>query len=170
MCTYTSSKDEELMKTSNTRTRTGLKMHNVHKDKGKVEYIPYGTEYDGDDDFTLTLRSIYTETFDHWHYYAWPSDHQQPRVYEAFQFWGYNYMIRPSNIHGENLGLFIVQNVHVGSKHRNNSQQTTRRLILFMVHHITVVNGEGYQNKPSMSTCGLNSNMYTHSIQLESGK
>jgi hypothetical protein len=64
MCTYTSSKDEYLMKTSN-KTRTPLTMHNLLKDKGKVDYIPYENECDGDDDFPLSLRSIYKETFDH---------------------------------------------------------------------------------------------------------
>jgi hypothetical protein len=39
MCTYTNSEDEDLMKTSNI-TRTSLKMHNLLKDKGKVDYIP----------------------------------------------------------------------------------------------------------------------------------
>lgn len=112
ICTYTSSEDEELMKTSN-KTRTGLKMHSLLKDKGKVDYIPYENECDGDDDFPLSLRSIYKETFDRRLYCACPSDQQLPRVYEVFQFWGYNYMIPPSNIHGVNLGLFIVQNVHV---------------------------------------------------------
>ena len=29
MCTYTNSEDEELKKTTNTRTRTSLKMHNL---------------------------------------------------------------------------------------------------------------------------------------------
>jgi hypothetical protein len=107
MCQYISSEDEELMKTSN-RTRIGL--------KGKVDYIPYEDECDGDDDFPLGLRSIYKETFDRRLYCAWPSDRQLPRVYEVFQFWGYNYMIQPSNIHGANLGLFIVENVHVESR------------------------------------------------------
>jgi hypothetical protein len=115
MCTYTISEDEDLMKMSN-KTRTTLRMHNLLKDKGKVDYIPYDNEFDGDDDFPLSLRSIYKETFDRRLYCAWPNDQQLPRVYEVFQFWGYNYMIRPSNIHGENLGLFIVQNFHVGSK------------------------------------------------------
>ena len=64
MCQYTSLEDEELMKTSN-RTRTGLKMHNLLKDKGKVDYIPYENKCDGDDEFLLSLRSIYKETFDH---------------------------------------------------------------------------------------------------------
>jgi hypothetical protein len=128
MCTYTSSEDEDLMKTSN-KTRTASKMHNFLKDKGKVDYIPYENECDGDDDLPLSLRSIYKETFDRRLYCAWPNDQQLPRVYEVFQFWGYNYMIRPSNIHGENMGLFIVQNVHVGSKNRKNSQQTTRILM-----------------------------------------
>jgi hypothetical protein len=63
MCQSTSSEDEELMKISN-RTRTGLKMHNFLKDKGKVDYIPYENEFDGDDDLPLSLRSIYKETFD----------------------------------------------------------------------------------------------------------
>ena len=101
-------------------------MHNFLKDKGKVDYIPYENECDGDDDFPLGLRSIYKETFDYRLYCAWPGDQQLPRVYEVFHFWGYKYMI-----HGANLGLFIVENVHVGSKHRNNSQQTTRRLITY---------------------------------------
>ena len=57
MCTYTSSEDEELMKTSS-RTRTSLKMHNLHKDKGKVEYIPYENECDGDNDFPLVGSSL----------------------------------------------------------------------------------------------------------------
>ena len=43
----------------NTKTRTDLKMHNLHKDKGKVEYLPYENECDGYDDFPLNLRSIY---------------------------------------------------------------------------------------------------------------
>jgi hypothetical protein len=70
-------------------------MHNLLKDKGKVDYIPYENECDGDDDLPLSLRSIYKETFDRRLYCAWPSDQQLPRVYEVFQFWGYNYMIRP---------------------------------------------------------------------------
>jgi hypothetical protein len=128
MCTYTSSEDEDLMKISN-RTRTALKMHNLLKDKGKMDYIPYENECDGDVDLTLSLRTIYKETFNHRLYCACTSDQQLPRVYyEMFQFWGYNYMIRPSNIHGENISLFIFQNVHVGYKNRNNSQKTTRRL------------------------------------------
>ena len=80
-------------------------------------------------------------------------------------------MIRPSNIHGENLGLFIVQNVHVGSKSRKNSQQTTRKLMPY--YGPSYYNGEWKRiekYKPSMSTYGLNSNMYTHHLQLESGK
>ena len=80
-------------------------------------------------------------------------------------------MIRPSNIHGENLGLFIVQNVHMGSKHRNNSQQTTR--ILMPYYDLSYYSGEWRrltEYKPSMSSYGLNSNMYTHHLQLESGK
>jgi hypothetical protein len=104
-------------------------MHNLLKDKGKMDYILYENEFDGDDEFPLSLRSIYKDTFDCRLYCALPSDQQLPRVYEVFQFWGYNYMIRPSNIHGENLGIFVVQNVHMGSKNRNNSQQTTRRLM-----------------------------------------
>lgn len=116
------------MKASN-KTRTDLKMHNLLKCKGKVQYIPYENEYNGDDDFPLSLKSIYKETFDRRLYCAWPSDQQLPRVYEVFQFWGYNYMIQPSNIHGANLGIFIGKNVHVGSTHRNNSQPTTRRLM-----------------------------------------
>jgi hypothetical protein len=107
------------MKTSN-RTRTALKMHNLLKDKGKVDYIPYENECDGDDELPLSLRSIYKETFDHRLYFTLSSDQQLPRVYELFQFWGYSYILRPSNIHGENLGIFVVQNVHVGYKHRNN--------------------------------------------------
>jgi hypothetical protein len=63
MCTYTSSEDEDLMKTSN-KTRTTLKMHNMLKDKGKVDYIPYENGCDGDDELPLSLRSIYKETFD----------------------------------------------------------------------------------------------------------
>jgi hypothetical protein len=170
MCTYTSSEDEDLMKTSNI-TRTTLKMHNLLKDKGKVDYIPYENECDGDDDFPLSLRPIYKETFDHRLYCTWPNDQQLPRVYEVFQFWGYNYMIRPSNIHGENLGLFIVQNVHVGSKHRKNSQQTTRILMPYYCPSYYI--GEWRrlaEYKPNMSTYGLNSNIYTHHPQLESGK
>jgi hypothetical protein len=126
MCQYTSLEDEELMKSSN-RTRIDLKLHTLLKDRGKVDYIPYENECDADDDLPLSFRSIYKETFDHRLYCSWPSDQQLPRVYEMFQFWGYNYMIRPSNIHGVNLGLFIVENVHVGSKHRINSQQNSRR-------------------------------------------
>ena len=57
MCTYTSSKDEDLMKTSN-KTRIALKMHNLLKDRGKVDYIPYENECDRDDDLPLSLRSI----------------------------------------------------------------------------------------------------------------
>ena len=86
MCTYSRSEDEEFMKTSSTRTRTSLKMHNLHKDKGKVEYIPYENECDGDDDIPLNLRSIYKDTFDHQLYFTWPSDQQLPTVYEVFQF------------------------------------------------------------------------------------
>ena len=134
------------MKTSNNRTISSLKMHNLHEDRGKVEYIPYENECDGDDDFPLNLRSIYKETFDHQLYCDCPSDQWLPRVYKVFQFWGYNYMIRPSNIHGDNLGLCIVQNLHVEYKHRNNSQLITKRLMHIMVCHINVVNGEGYQN------------------------
>jgi hypothetical protein len=80
-------------------------------------------------------------------------------------------MIRPYNIHGANLGLFIVQNVHVGSKNRNNSQQTTRRLMPY--YGPSYYSGEWKRiakYKPNMSTNGLNLNMYTHSLQLESGK
>ena len=61
---YNILEDEELMKTSNI-TRTTLTMHNLLKDKGKVDYIPYENECDGDDDFPLTSRSIYKDTFDH---------------------------------------------------------------------------------------------------------
>ena len=85
MCQYTSSEDEELMKSSNI-TRTGLKMHNLLKDKGKVDYIPYENECDVDDEFPLILRSIYKETFDRRLYCAWPSDQQLPTLYEMFQF------------------------------------------------------------------------------------
>lgn len=125
ICTYNNSEDEEVMKMSK-RTRTSLKMHKLLQDKGKVEYKPYENECDGDDEFPLELRSIYKETFDRELYCAWPSDQKLPVAYEVFQFWGYSYMIRPSNIHGANLGLFIVENVHVGLKHINKSQQTTR--------------------------------------------
>ena len=106
-------------------------MHNFLKDKGKVDYIPYENECDGDVDLPLGLRSIYKETFDCRLYRASPNDQQLPRVYKVFQFCGYSYMIRPSNIHGANLGLFIVESVHVGSKHRNNSKQTTRILMSY---------------------------------------
>ena len=68
------------MKTSNI-TRIDLKMHNLLKDKGKVDYIPYDNECDGDDDFPLSLRSIYKEIFDRRLYCTWPSDQQLPRVY-----------------------------------------------------------------------------------------
>ena len=80
-------------------------------------------------------------------------------------------MIRSSNIHGENLGLFIVQNVHVVYKNRNNSQQTTRRLMPY--YGPSYYSGEWRrlaEYKPSMSTYGINSNMYIHRLQLESGK
>jgi hypothetical protein len=87
MCTYTSSEDEDLMKTSNI-ARTALKMYNLLKDKGKVDYIPYENECDGDDALPLSLRSIYKETFDRQLYCAWPSDQKLPRVYEVFQFCG----------------------------------------------------------------------------------
>jgi hypothetical protein len=156
MCTYTSSEDEDLMKTSN-RTRIALKMHNLLKDKGKVDYIPYENECDGDDDLPLIFRLIYKETFDHHLYCAWPNDQKLPRVYEVFQFWGYNYMIQLSNIYGENLGLFIVQNFHVGSKHRKNSQQTTRRLMPY--YGLSYYNGEWRrvaEYKPTISAYGLN--------------
>ena len=63
MFQYTSLEDEELMKISN-KKRTSLKMHNFLKDKGKVDYIPYENQCDGDDDFPLSLRSIYKEKFD----------------------------------------------------------------------------------------------------------
>ena len=63
MCQYTNLEDEELMKSSN-RTIIDLKMHNLLKDKGKVDYIPYENECDIDDEFPLSLRSIYKETFD----------------------------------------------------------------------------------------------------------
>ena len=154
MCQYTSSEDEELMKTSN-RTRTGLKMHNFLKDKGKVEYIPYENECDAYDGLPLSLRSIYKETFDRRLYRVWPSDQQLPRVYEMF--WGYIYMIRPSNIDGVNIGLFIVENVHVGSKHINNSQQTSRRLMPY--YGPSYYSGEWRrlaEYKPSMLAYGLN--------------
>ena len=80
-------------------------------------------------------------------------------------------MIRPSSIHGANLGLFIVENVHVGSKHRNNSQQISRTLMPY--YGPSYYNGEWRrlaEYKPSMSTYGLNLNMYTHRLQLESEK
>ena len=60
---YHSFEDEEVNKIIK-RTRTSLKMHNFFRDKGKVDYIPYENECDGDDEFTLKLRSIYKETFD----------------------------------------------------------------------------------------------------------
>jgi hypothetical protein len=63
MCQYTNSEDEELTKSSNI-TRTGLKMHNLLKDKGKVDYIPYENECETNDDFPLSLRSIYKGPFD----------------------------------------------------------------------------------------------------------
>lgn len=164
ICTYNNSEDEEVMKMSK-RTRTSLKMHKLLQDKGKVEYKPYENECDGDDEFPLELRSIYKETFDRELYCAWPSDQKLPVAYEVFQFWGYSYMIRPSNIHGVNLGLFIIENFHVGSKHINKSQQTTRRLMPYY--------GPSYSSgqwrmlveyKHSMSAYGLNSNMYTHRL------
>ena len=80
-------------------------------------------------------------------------------------------MIQPSNIHEVNLGLFIVENVHVGSKHRNNSQQTSRRLMPY--YGPSYYGGEWRRladYKPSMSAYGLNSNMYTHHLQFESRK
>jgi hypothetical protein len=80
-------------------------------------------------------------------------------------------MIRPSNIHGENIGLFIVQNVHLGYKNRNNSQQTIRRLIPY--YGLSYYSGEWKrlgEYKPIMSAYGLNLNMYTQCLQLESGK
>jgi hypothetical protein len=87
------------------------------------------------------------------------------------QFGGYNYMIRPSNIHGSNLGLFIVANVHVGSKIRNNSQPTNS--ILMPYYGPSYYIGEWRsltEYKPSISAYGLNLNMYTHRLQLEGGK
>ena len=107
ICTYTRSKNEEVMKTSNI-TRIGLKMRNLLKYKGKVDYIPYENECDGDDKFTLNLRTIFKDTFYHRLYWALHDDQQLPRIYEVFQFWGYIYMIRPSNIHGSNMNLFYV--------------------------------------------------------------
>ena len=80
------------MKSSN-RTRIGLNMHNLLKHKGKIDYIPYENEFDADDDFLMSLRSIYKEKFDRRVYYNWHSDQQLPRVYEVFRFWVYNYMI-----------------------------------------------------------------------------
>ena len=80
-------------------------------------------------------------------------------------------MIQPSNIHGANLGLFIFKNFHVGSKHINNSQQTARQLMPYY--------GPSYSSgqwrmlveyKHSMSAYGLNSNMYTHRLQMERGE
>ena len=136
-----------------------------------MDYIPYENEFDGDDEFPLSLRSIDKDTSDRQLYCTWPSDQQLPRVYEVFEFWGSNYMIQPSNIHGANLGLFIVQNVHVGSKHRNNSQQTTSKLMPY--YGPSYYCGEWRrlaEYTPSMPTCGLNLNMYTHHLQLERGK
>lgn len=138
-CRYTILEDVELMKTSN-RTRNGLKMHNLLKDKGMTDYIHYENECDGDVVFPLSLVSIYKETFDLWLYCAWPSDQQLPRGYAVFQFWGYSYIIWPSNIDGVNLGLFIFQNAHVGSKHRNNSQQTS--MILMPYYGLSYYSGE----------------------------
>jgi hypothetical protein len=69
------------------------------------------------------------------------------------------------------MGLFVVQNVHVGSKNRKNSQQTTR--ILMPYYGPSYYSGEWKrlaEYKPSMSAYGINSNMYTHCLQLESGK
>ena len=80
-------------------------------------------------------------------------------------------MIRPSNIPGANPGLFIVENVHVGSKHRKNSQQTSK--ILMPYYGPSYYSGEWrriIEYKHSMSAYGLNLNMYTHRVQLESGK
>ena len=80
-------------------------------------------------------------------------------------------MIQPFNIHGVNLGLFIFQNIHVGSKHRKNSQQISMRLMPY--YGPPYYSGEWRrlaEYKPSMSAYGLNSNMYTHPLQLESGK
>jgi len=84
-----------------------------------VDYIPYENECDGDDEFPMNFRSIYEDTFDRRLYCSWLGDQQLPSVYEVFQFLGYRYIIQPTNIHVVNLGLFIVQDVHVGSKHRN---------------------------------------------------
>ena len=59
----------------------------------------------------------------------------------------------------------------MGYKHRNNSQQTTRRLIPY--YGQSYYSGEWRrlaEYKPSMSAYGLNSNMYKHPLQLESGK
>jgi hypothetical protein len=69
-----------------------------------------------------------------------------------------------------NLGLFFVQNIYVGSKNRNNSQQTTRRLMSY--YGPSYYSGEWKrlaEYKPSMLAYGLNSNMYTHRLQLKSG-
>jgi hypothetical protein len=69
------------------------------------------------------------------------------------------------------MGLFIVQNVHVGYKNRNNSQQTTMSLMPY--YGPSYYNGEWKrlaEYKPSMLAYGLNSNMYSHHVQLESGK
>ena len=146
-------------------------MRNLLKDKGNVDYISYENECDGYDELPLNLRLVYKYTFDHRLYCVWPSDQELPKVYEVFQFWGYIYIIRPSNIHGLNPCLFNFQNVHVGSKHRNNSQQTTR--ILMPYYGSSYYSGEWrmlVEYKPSMLAYGLNLNMYTHRLQLENGK
>jgi len=93
------------------------KMHKLTKDKGKVDYILYENECDGDDEFPLKLRTIYNDAFDRRLYCAWLGDQQLPSVYEVFHFWGYDYIIQPSNIHGANMGIFVVDNAHVESKH-----------------------------------------------------
>ena len=70
-----------------------------------------------------------------------------------------------------NLGLFIVENVHAGSKHINNSQQTSRRLMPY--YGPSYYSGEWRRlakYKPNMSTYGINLNMYMHHLQLEGGK
>jgi len=146
-------------------------MYNLIKYKGDVDYILYENECDGYDDLSLSLRSIYKETFDCQLYCTWPNNQLVPRVYEVFQFWGYNYMTQPSNIHGANLGLFIAQPCYLGSKHRKNSQKTTR--ILMSYYSMSYCNGEWRmlaEYKHNMSAYGLNLHIYTHSLQLEGGK
>ena len=59
----------------------------------------------------------------------------------------------------------------MGSKHRNNSQQTSRRLMPY--YGPSYYSGEWRRlakYKPSIPAYGLNLNMYTHCLQLEIGK